>query len=78
MVERRLLRNFDFAFAMAALCIIVFGLAMIYSAIGIGYMQKQMVWAVIGLAAGVILASIDHTIFSRVAGKLYFINVYCC
>jgi len=49
---------------------------MIYSAsrggkTGISYVEKQLVWAVLGLAAGAIVASIDHSAYARYAGRLY-------
>ncbi len=75
MVERRLLKNFDLTLAVATLAIIVYGCAMIYSAKGFGYTQRQIVWALIGLGAGALVASIDHAVYNRIAGKLYVINL---
>lgn len=77
MVERRLFRNFDFTLFFATIAIIIFGCAMIYSAsrggaAGHGYLQKQLLWAMIGFGLAIIVASIDHSIYSRYAGKLYF------
>ena len=75
MVERRLLKNFDFTLLVTAVSIVVCGCAMIYSANGIAYMQKQIVWAMFGLVAAAVAASIDHALYNRIAGKLYVINL---
>ena len=75
MVERRLLKNFDFTLLVTAVSIVVCGCAMIYSANGIAYMQKQIVWAMFGLVAATLAASIDHALYDRIAGKLYVINL---
>lgn len=34
-------------------------------------MQKQIVWAMVGVVLGAIVASVNHVIYSRIAGKLY-------
>ena len=80
MVERRHIKNFDFTLVLAALAIVAFGCATIYSASsgggrGTGYVEKQVVFALLGLAAGAILASIDHAIYHRCAGKLYGVTL---
>jgi len=76
MVERRHIKNFDFTLALAALAIIAFGCVTIYSASsgggsGTTYVEKQLIFACIGMAAAAILASIDHSVYHRYAGKLY-------
>jgi rod shape determining protein RodA len=80
MVERRHIKNFDLTLALAAIAIIAFGCATIYSASsgggkGSGYVEKQLVFAAMGLVAAAILASIDHAVYHRHAGKLYFWTV---
>lgn len=77
MVERRLLKNFDFALLAAAIAIVIYGCMTIWSASkgNVGLVHRQMVWAVIGLVAAVIAASIDHGIYNRMAGKLYVIGI---
>ena len=80
MVERRLLKNFDFTLLLVTLAIIGFSCAMIYSAssggrIGAGYVEKQIMWAIFGLIGAAIIASIDHTIYHRYAGKLYGVMI---
>lgn len=77
MVERRLLRNFDLTLMIVTLAIITYGCAMIYSAsaggaMGLGYLERQVVWAVVGLLGAAIMASIDHSVYSRFGGKLYW------
>jgi rod shape determining protein RodA len=79
-LDRRLLRNFDFALFLAAVAIVIFGCTMIYSASkggrsGTSYVERQLVWAVIGLVAGAVVASVDYGILQRISGKLYAINL---
>ncbi len=76
MVEPRHIRNFDFTLALTALAIIAFGCVAIYSASsgggrGSGYVERQIVFAACGIVAAVILASINHAVYHRHAGKLY-------
>ncbi len=73
-VEPRLLKNFDFTLLFAALAIVVYGCVMIYSAsrggrVGAGYVERQAIWALLGLVGAAIIASIDHAIFHRYAGQ---------
>jgi len=80
MVERRLARNFDFTLLLVTFAIVTFGCFMIYSAsrggaAGAGYVQKQIVWAIVGIVLGVIVASINHTIYARFAGKMYWFTI---
>ena len=79
-VQPRLLKNFDFTLLFAALAIIIYGCVMIYSAsrggrVGAGYVERQVIWAVLGLVGAAIIATIDHAIFHRYAGRLYFLTV---
>lgn len=76
MVERRLLKNFDYTLLLVTIALICLSCAMIYSAssggsTGTGYVEKQVMWAVFGLIGAAIIASIDHTVYHRYAGKLY-------
>lgn len=62
------------------MAIVVFGCTMIYSASkggrsGTSYVERQLMWAVIGLVAGAVVASIDYRILQRISGKLYWINL---
>ena len=75
MVERRLIRNFDFTLLAVTLSIVAYGCTMIYSANGAGFAHRQLMWAALGLAVGVIAASIPHPIYNRIAGKLYVLNL---
>lgn len=79
-LDRRLLKNLDFALVFAAAAILVFGCFAIYSAskggdAGMRLVSRQVVWAVIGFVAAVVVASIDHGVYERIAGKLYIINL---
>lgn len=76
MVERRLGRNFDYILLFATIAIVIFGCAMIYSAsrggkAGAGFLQKQIIWAVVGFALAIVSASIDHTVYIRYTKQLY-------
>lgn len=53
---------------------------MIYSAskggrLGSSYVERQLMWAVFGLIAGAVVASIDPGVFPRISGKLYAANI---
>ncbi|MCE5314055.1 MAG: rod shape-determining protein RodA [Armatimonadota bacterium] len=79
-VDRRHFKNFDFSLLALALAIIVFSCVMIYSAsrggaTGTGYVERQIMWAVLGLAAAGLVASIDTGLYHRYAGKLYVFNL---
>lgn len=79
-LDRRLLKNLDFALLFAAAAILAYGCFAIYSAskgghAGANYVERQLVWAVIGFVAAVVVASIDHGVFERVSGKMYAINI---
>ncbi|MCL5104629.1 MAG: rod shape-determining protein RodA [Armatimonadetes bacterium] len=80
MVERHLAKNFDYALLFVTGAIITFSCAMIYSAsrggvAGSGFVERQMMWAVLGCVGAAVVASIDHTIYTRHAKKLYVFNV---
>ena len=79
-LDRRLLKNLDFTLLFVTLAIVAFGCTMIYSAskggrAGEGYVERQLMWAVIGFIAAAIVASIDYGVFHRISGKLYAINI---
>lgn len=76
MVDRRLFKNFDFALLGITLALIAYSCAMIYSAsaggrAGTGFIERQVMWAVLGIIGAFIVASIDHTVYHRYAGHLY-------
>jgi rod shape determining protein RodA len=75
-LDTRLFRNFDTTLLLITLAIIGFGCAMIYSAsqggrLAAGYVEKQIVFGLVGIVAGTIVASIDHVQLARHSGKLY-------
>lgn len=81
MVERRLLKNFDFTLLLIVLTLVVYSCVMIYSAskggrVAAGLVERQVVWALLGLASMFVVASIDHTVFHRQAGKLYGLTLF--
>lgn len=79
-LDRRLLKNLDFALLFAAAAILAYGCVVIYSAskggdAGLRQAERQAMWAVIGLVAAVVVASLDISVFDRFAGKLYILNL---
>lgn len=79
-MDRRLLKNLDFALLFAAAGILTYGCFAIYSAskggnAGARLVERQLVWAIIGFVAAVVVASFDHGVFERLAGKLYVVNL---
>jgi rod shape determining protein RodA len=80
MVERRLLKNFDIGLVLLMALIIIYGLSTVYSAsrggsTGAGYVHKQLTWALAGIVAFVLAASIDHKSYPRYARWIYAINI---
>lgn len=76
MVDKRHFKNFDFPLMFATLGIILFGCAMIYSAssggrAGASYVEKQVIWVILGSIGAAVVASIDHSIYHRYAKHLY-------
>jgi rod shape determining protein RodA len=79
-VDRRHAKNFDFSLLAITLAIIAFSCVTIYSAsrggaVGSSYIERQVIWAVLGLVAGAVVASISTSIYQRYAGKLYVLNL---
>lgn len=80
-MDRRLLKNFDFSLLLVTMAIIGYGCVAIYSAskggnAAMSYVERQLVWAAVGLVVAIIVGYIDHTIYKRFAGKLYFVNLF--
>ncbi|NLN75743.1 MAG: rod shape-determining protein RodA [Armatimonadetes bacterium] len=76
-MDRRLLRNFDYALLLAAIAIIAFGCLTIYSAskggkLGLDRVQRQLIAVIIGMVLGVVVASIDTGMLQRISNKLYW------
>ena len=80
MVERRLLKNFDIGIVLLMVAIILYGLAVVYSAsrggaAGASYVHRQLMWAIAGVAAFALAASVDHKTYPRLSGWIYVINL---
>ncbi len=80
-MDRRSFRNLDYSLLICALSILVYGCLMIYSAskggkAGGGYIERQCIWAVIGLVLGALVARIDTSFYRNHAGKLYGIMLF--
>ena len=79
-MDPRYLKNIDWALFGATIAIVAFGCAMIYSAssggaCASGYVEKQIVWALLGLVGAIIAASVTTTSLQRQAGKCYGLSV---
>ena len=75
-LDKRLLKNLDFTLLFVVIAILAYGCAMIYSAsrggsTAAGYVERQLVWAVIGTIIAIAVASIDTSVYNKIAGKLY-------
>lgn len=80
MVERRLLKNFDFGIVLLMLSITSLGLMIIYSASrrgpgGAALLHKQIMWAVAGVICFGLAATLDHKSYPRVARWVYVCNL---
>jgi rod shape determining protein RodA len=80
MVDRRLLRNFDYTLVLVILCLLGLGLLVISSAgrghaSSIAFVQRQVVWAVLGLILFAIAFAIDHRAYLRAARTIYVLNI---
>jgi rod shape determining protein RodA len=81
MFERRLLKNLDWPLLGAALALVLYGLAMIYSASftnhpltggdAFYFVKRQSTFAVIGLAAAAMLAYADYQWIARLRRPIY-------
>ena len=84
MLDRRLLKNFDYLLLLIVLVICSIGLLMISSATwteGSGYsaayLNKQAISIGIGLLAIIVIIHIDYLAFVRLAWYLYAFNIVC-
>lgn len=80
MVERRLLRNFDFGLVLLTVAITLYGLAAVYSAsrggpTGAGLVHRQLMWAIAGMVGFALAASVDHKSYPRISGWTYAVNL---
>ncbi|HAI87546.1 MAG TPA: rod shape-determining protein RodA [Firmicutes bacterium] len=85
LIERRLLKNLDFALLGAVICAILFGCAMIYSATRWNvrltssnpclYVKKQAAAAVVGAVASIVVLGIDYRYLARFANVLYVAGI---
>lgn len=80
MVERRLLKNFDIGLVLLMGLITIYGLTTVYSAsrggaTGASLVHRQLMWAVAGVIAFVLAASVDHKSYPRFSRWIYAINM---
>ncbi len=85
MIDRRLLKNFDYVLFFLTLLITSIGIAMIYSAsyyhghllssAGLSYPFRQFIWAAIGLVALLAVITVNYQTIMKYAYLLYGLNV---
>lgn len=84
LINRRLLKNFDYTMVIVVLLLLGIGLVAIASATQayavesggtLIYVKKQLIGISIGLAAAVLAMSIDYSNYSRFANYIYFGNL---
>jgi rod shape determining protein RodA len=79
-MDRRNLKHFDFILVGCALTIVAFSLLAIFS-VGKGHevaarlVYRQVMWAGIGTIALLLISTIDHQAYQRVANRIYIINL---
>ncbi len=84
--ERKFIRDFDFLLLAAALALVAFGAALIYSGSLTSYggsgwtalshpVGRQLVFAVLGLVAFAVISRIDYRSFGGVAAGLYVVAI---
>jgi len=81
MFERRLLKNLDWPLVAAVLALVLYGLAMIYSASfsnnsltggdAFYFVKRQGLWLGIGLGAAAVIASVDYRALARLHRFIY-------
>jgi cell division protein FtsW (lipid II flippase) len=84
LIDRRLLRNFDYALLGAAVIAVLFGCAMIYSAtrwntrLTAGnpflYVKKQLLAAALGAVGSLVILAVDYHYLERFAKWIYVIR----
>lgn len=84
MIDRRLLKNFDYLLFLLALLIISIGIAMIYSASyyrgqpffsGLSYPFRQLIWAALGLIFLLAVITVNYQTIIKYAYLLYGLNI---
>lgn len=80
-LDKRYLKDFDYTLMLAVIIILGFGCVAIYSASGGGvngtkYLEKQAIWALVGLVAAAVCASVPTGMLQRQAGRLYKLTVF--
>lgn len=81
MVEERFRKHFDFILLFTVLLITVFGAILVLSAAhtdaaGSKFLQKQIIWAVMGLVVMIILANSDYRILRKFSRPIYAGNLF--
>ncbi|MDO8682161.1 MAG: rod shape-determining protein RodA [Armatimonadota bacterium] len=80
MMDRRNLKHYDLTLVACALAIVAYSLLMIYSAskggdAGTMRVARQIVWAVMGITIMLLISTIDHNAYPRIAGRIYAVNL---
>lgn len=76
--DRRLIKNFDWFLFLITLLISIIGLVNLYSATyqtGFKVFQKQLVWAVLGVVAMVLISFIDYRTLERYTHHMYAVFI---
>ena len=79
-MDRKIWRNFDFVLLAATVLLIVFGVAMIYSATPDtpdlqDLPRRQAIWALVGLALMLLVAAIDYRFLESLQKPLYVLII---
>lgn len=82
--ERRLLKNLDYVLIVTVLLLVATGFVMVRSATQTraaeagdphSFVKRQVLWAMLGIGAAVVVVSIDYHQFARLANLLYVGNL---
>lgn len=83
MIDRRLLKNFDYQLLIIMVLICLYGLVVLTSATQglnledpLSYVRKQAVWMALGMGAVFVVISVDYFNFYRWAWYFYGINIF--
>jgi rod shape determining protein RodA len=81
-MDRRNLKHFDFILVGCTLAIVALSLLAIFSASRGGHemasrlVSRQIIWAALGTVALLLISTIDHQAYQRVANRIYIVNLF--